>query len=51
MVEIDNYSEVPELLRQVERRVAARRVWVSGSWPPEVGDGMAKIALAPDGRG
>ncbi|TCP97589.1 SIR2-like protein [Sphingomonas sp. PP-F2F-A104-K0414] len=42
VVEIDDYSEVPDLLRQVERRVAARRVWVSGSWPPEVGDGLAK---------
>jgi len=32
-VEIDDYEEVPSLLRQIERRVAARRVWVSGSWP------------------
>lgn len=36
-VEIDNYDEVPALLRQIERRVAARRVWVSGSWPLEHG--------------
>lgn len=36
-VEIDDYDEVPELLRKVERRVAARRVWVSGSWPIESG--------------
>lgn len=43
VVEIDDYAEVPELLRQVERRVAARRVWVSGSWPPEVGTDIAKI--------
>src|SRR5690606_28757599 len=35
VVEIDDYAEVPELLRQVERRVASGRVWVSGSWPPE----------------
>ncbi len=35
VVEIEDYAEVPDLLRQVERRVAARRVWVSGSWPPE----------------
>ncbi len=32
-VEIDDYSEVPGLLRQIERRVASRRVWISGSWP------------------
>lgn len=32
-VEIDDYDEVPNLLRQVERRVAAKRVWISGSWP------------------
>lgn len=32
-VEIDNYDEVPELLAEVERTVARRRVWVSGSWP------------------
>ncbi|WP_067737324.1 SIR2 family protein [Novosphingobium naphthalenivorans] len=43
VVEIDDYAEVPELLRQVERRVAARRVWVSGSWPPEAGDEIAKV--------
>lgn len=36
-VEVENYEEVPELLRQIERRVAARRVWVSGSWPVDVG--------------
>jgi hypothetical protein len=32
-IEIDDYGEVPELMRQIERRVAARRIWVSGSWP------------------
>jgi hypothetical protein len=32
-VEIDTYEEVPELLKRVERLVARRRVWVSGSWP------------------
>lgn len=36
-VEIDDYEEVPALLRQIERRVAARRIWVSGSWPVEGG--------------
>lgn len=36
-VEIEDYEEVPELLRQIERRVAARRIWVSGSWPVEDG--------------
>lgn len=35
-VEIDDYGEVPTLLREVERRVAKRRIWVSGSWP--IGD-------------
>ncbi|WP_380872110.1 hypothetical protein ACFB49_30580 [Sphingomonas sp. DBB INV C78] len=43
VVEIDDYAELPELLRQVERRVAARRVWVSGSWPPEAGAEIAKV--------
>jgi hypothetical protein len=33
VVEIDSYDEVPALLHDVERRVARRRVWVSGSWP------------------
>jgi hypothetical protein len=43
-VEIDDYDEVPSLLREVERRVAAMRVWVSGSWPIETGDAeTAKI--------
>lgn len=32
-VEIDDYEEVPALLRAVERRVAQRRVWISGSLP------------------
>ncbi|MDO9328844.1 MAG: SIR2 family protein [Pseudomonas sp.] len=36
-VEIDDYDEVPRLLREIERRVAARRVWVSGSWPIDQG--------------
>ena len=40
-VEIDDYDEVPELLRQVERRVAAKRVWVSGSWPLTLADDRA----------
>lgn len=43
VVEIDDYAEVPELLRKIERRVAARRVWVSGSWPPEAGDEIARV--------
>lgn len=32
-VEIEDYNEVPDLLRELERAVAAHRVWVSGSWP------------------
>lgn len=43
-MEIDDYAEVPELLHQVERRVAARRIWVSGSWPIESG-GSATAAI------
>lgn len=37
-VEIDDYDEVPDLLRQVEKGVAAKRVWVSGSWPLTIAD-------------
>lgn len=40
-VEIDNYDEVPDLLRQIERRVALQRVWISGSWPVDVADAEA----------
>lgn len=49
-VEIEDYGEVPALLRQIERRVAARRVWISGSWPVEAGGvGAANIySLAED---
>ena len=48
-VEIENYDEVPGLLREIERRVAARRVWVSGSWPIEDGaSAAANYALAED---
>jgi len=36
-VEINDYDEVPNLLRHVERKVAARRIWISGSWPVEDG--------------
>jgi hypothetical protein len=46
VVEIDNYDEVPELLRDVERRVASKRVWVSGSWPSghAEGDYISELA-------
>lgn len=37
-VEIDDYDEVPDLLRELERRVALNRVWVSGSWPVGLAD-------------
>lgn len=33
VVEIDDYDEIFELLSEVERRVKANKVWVSGSWP------------------
>jgi Sir2- and TIR-associating SLOG family/SIR2-like domain len=36
-VEIASYDEVPHLLKEVERKLADRRVWVSGSWPVGVG--------------
>lgn len=42
-IEIDDYEEVPALLQQVERRVAARRAWISGSWPPEAGEEIGRI--------
>ncbi|MBY3526766.1 SIR2 family protein [Rhizobium laguerreae] len=43
-VEVDGYDEVPELLREVERRVASKRVFVSGSWPLAPGiDHTARI--------
>lgn len=33
VVEVEQFEEVPHLMREVERRVASNRVWVSGSWP------------------
>src|SRR5690606_18838139 len=51
-VEIDDYDEVPELLRVVERRVAVNRVWVSGSWPTEPVDSeAARIYAIAEGVG
>lgn len=49
-IEIDDYEEVPELLKRVERRVATRRVWISGSWPVEAGTAHAAslYSLAED---
>jgi hypothetical protein len=38
-VEIASYEEVPKLLKEVERKLAQRRVWVSGSWPVGVDGG------------
>jgi hypothetical protein len=32
-VEIGSYDDVPELLRELESKVAQSRVWISGSWP------------------
>jgi len=40
-VEIDDYDEVPDLLREIERNVAKLRVWISGSWPLDAMDGHA----------
>lgn len=49
-VEVSDYAEIPALLRQIERRVSARRIWVSGSWPLERGgsESAAIHALAED---
>jgi hypothetical protein len=46
VVEIERYEEVAELLREVERRVASNRVWISGSWPLTGGspDDLAYVA-------
>lgn len=35
-VEVERYDEIPELLREIERRLASKRIWVSGSWPLNV---------------
>lgn len=32
-VEVSSFDEIPGLLKNVERRVARDRVWISGSWP------------------
>ncbi|MFG1352352.1 SIR2 family protein [Xanthobacter autotrophicus] len=51
-VEIDDYDEVPALLRDVERRVAAMRVWVSGSWPLDApGAGSSTLYSLAEGLG
>lgn len=51
-VEIDDYDEVPDLLRQIERRVALHRVWVSGSWPMDTADAEAsKVYAVAEGIG
>ena len=51
-VEIDDYDEVPALLREVERRVAAMRVWVSGSWPLDApGTGSSTLYRLAEGLG
>ncbi len=49
-VEVTDYAEIPALLRQIEKRVVARRIWVSGSWPLEQGgpESANIYALAED---
>jgi hypothetical protein len=43
-IEIESYEEVPSLLKEVDRRLAQRRVWVSGSWPVGLeGDSRAEF--------
>jgi hypothetical protein len=39
VVPIAKYSEVDDLMIEVERRVASHRVWISGSWPSAIGGG------------
>jgi hypothetical protein len=46
VVEIDDYGEVADLIREVERRVASNRVWISGSWPLAGGPGEQLIYVA-----
>lgn len=46
-VEVDSFDEIPGLLKDVERRVARDRVWVSGSWPV-TGDGSASAGSVHD---
>jgi len=49
VIEIKNYDEVGSLLKRLERRVAARRVWISGSWPLDgPGDNSAHAHLVYD---
>ena len=38
-IEIDDYKLVPTLLQELERNVARKRVWISGSWPVGVEGG------------
>lgn len=52
VVEIDHYGEVDELLQQVERRVASRRIWISGSWPPDFGhEGLRRSSRVAEAIG
>lgn len=37
-IEVDTYDDIPVLLAELERRVAQKRVWVSGSWPIDSAD-------------
>jgi hypothetical protein len=50
-VEIDDYDEVPALMREIERRVAAHRVWVSGSWPLGDASQAADVYRLSEGLG
>lgn len=51
-VDIDEYREVSDLLRGIERRVASQRVWISGSWPVDAADAPAvKVYEIAEGLG
>lgn len=52
VVEIDQYDQVPDLLHQLEQKVASRRVWVSGSWPVHTGgEEAARVYQIAEGIG
>jgi Sir2- and TIR-associating SLOG family/SIR2-like domain len=43
-LEVEDFDEIPDVLHRLERRVAMRRVWISGSWPIDGADTRAAKA-------
>lgn len=41
IVEVDEYTEIDEIISEISKAVSKHRVWVSGSWP-EIGEVDAK---------